>query len=193
MGEPEDFAHLLEFFKALGNESRLKIVALLAERDYTVRELAQRLDLKEPTVSEHLATLKKAGLVSMQPDGNHRIYSFSARHLIEMNRELLSREQLASLADSAKDEDDREILKHFFDGQRLTTIPSTRKKLMAVLRWLADQFEFGRRYTEKEVNAIITHHHDDYATLRRELIGYELLRRERGIYWRPEPDEDTAS
>jgi predicted transcriptional regulator len=197
MSDPEDFAKLLEFFKALGNESRLKIVALLAERDYSVRELAQRLDLKEPTVSEHLATLKQAGLVNVQPDGNHRIYSFNARNLIDMNRELLNRDQLASLADTVKDDGvedrhDRDVLKNFLDGERLTAIPASRKKLMVVLHWLADQFEYDRRYPEKEVNAIINRHHEDHATLRRELIGYDLLRREKGIYWRPEPAESSA-
>lgn len=195
MGDTEDFNRLLEFFKALGNESRLKIVALLADRDYTVRELAQRLDLREPTVSEHLAMLRKAGLVSVKPDGNHRIYSFSARHLIDMNRELLNREQLAALADVVSEgvanNDDRQVLKNYLDGERLTTIPSVRKKLMVILHWLADQFEYDRRYTEKEVNAIINRHHEDHATLRRELIGYDLLRREKGIYWRPQPDEHT--
>lgn len=195
MGDTEDFNRLLEFFKALGNESRLKIVALLADRDYTVRELAQRLDLREPTVSEHLAMLKKAGLVSVKPDGNHRIYSFSARHLIDMNRELLNREQLAAMADVVSEgvanNDDRQVLKNYLDGEHLTTIPSVRKKLMVILHWLADQFEYDRRYTEKEVNAIINRHHEDHATLRRELIGYDLLRREKGIYWRPQQDEHT--
>jgi biotin operon repressor len=188
MSDPEDFGKLLEFFKALGNESRLKIVALLAEHDYSVRELAQRLDLKEPTVSEHLATLKLAGLVDVRAEGNHRFYSFNARHLIDMNRELLNRDQLASLAEVVKD-DNHDVLKNYLDGERLTTIPSSRKKLMVVLHWLADQFDYGTRYPEKEVNAIINRHHEDHATLRRELIGYDLLRREKGIYWRPEPSE----
>ncbi len=45
--EPEEFDMLLNFFKVMGNESRLKIVGLLANRDYTVSELASALDLKE--------------------------------------------------------------------------------------------------------------------------------------------------
>jgi len=47
-----------------------------------------------------------------------------------------------------------------------------------------ERFETGRRYPEKEVNAIISRHHPDFATLRRELIGARLMRRESGIYWR---------
>ncbi|MGZ3603043.1 MAG: DUF2087 domain-containing protein, partial [Ktedonobacterales bacterium] len=48
-------------------------------------------------------------------------------------------------------------------------------------------FEYGRTYTEKEVNEILGRYHDDSATLRRELVGYKLLQRERAIYWRTSP------
>src|SRR5271170_8101865 len=52
-----DLATLLAFFKAMANESRLRIVGLLAERERSVQELAELLELKEPTVSHHLAAL----------------------------------------------------------------------------------------------------------------------------------------
>jgi hypothetical protein len=47
-----------------------------------------------------------------------------------------------------------------------------------------EQFEWDRRYSEKEVNEIIGRIHEDYATLRRELIDSRRLAREREIYWR---------
>jgi hypothetical protein len=37
-----------------------------------------------------------------------------------------------------------------------------------------------------QVNAILFGYHDDTATLRRELVGYGLLKRQAGEYWRPE-------
>ena len=58
MGQ-EDFQTLLKFFKILGNENRLKLVGILANGDHTVSELAAMLDVKEPTVSEHLLALKE--------------------------------------------------------------------------------------------------------------------------------------
>lgn len=184
----DDFETLLSFFKALGNESRLKIVAMLAESELTVREIAQRLELKEPTVSEHLAILREAGLVSVRSEGNFRYYGFDAKALYAMNRALLSREQLASLSQAEAKEDDRQILANYLDGERLIQIPASRKKRDAVLRWLAEKFEIGRMYPEKEVNAIIKRHHEDSATLRRELIGIKLMRRDKGIYWRTPED-----
>lgn len=171
---------LLGFFKALGNESRLKIIALLAEGELTVREIALHLDLKEPTVSEHLALLRESGLVSVRSEGNFRFYAFRPDALYAMNKTLLSREKLAALSS----DDDARVLGNFLKNGRLVMIPAQRKKLLVVLRWLAEQFEPEQRYTEKEVNAIITQYHDDYATLRRELIGHGFMQREKGIYWR---------
>ena len=59
-----DLSELLSFFKAMANESRLRIVGLLAQRERTVQELSEVLELKEPTVSHHLAVLKDLGLAS---------------------------------------------------------------------------------------------------------------------------------
>ena len=53
--DPEKFQTLVHFLKTLAHESRLKLLGLLAEREYSVGELAELLDLKEPTVSHHLA------------------------------------------------------------------------------------------------------------------------------------------
>jgi hypothetical protein len=54
-----------------------------------------------------------------------------------------------------------------------------------VLAELIRHFETGRRYTEMEVNEVITGVYEDYATLRRELIDYKLLARKSDCseYW----------
>jgi hypothetical protein len=80
---------------------------------------------------------------------------------------------------------DRKILNDFLlpDG-RLKLVPAQRKKREAILHHVIKAFEPGRRYNEKQVNAILTRFHDDIATLRRELIVYKMLERESGEYWR---------
>jgi predicted transcriptional regulator len=186
MGQ-EEFETLLNFFKALGNESRLKIIGILANGERTVGELAAMLDLKEPTVSQHLMMLKHVGLVGVRPEGNHRYYSFNTKALTSMNRTVFSKEGLASLVGNFEEVGDafeRKILKTFFDGERLTQIPASEKKLLVVVKWLADRFEEGVQYTEKQVNEILSRYHPDYATLRRELVDCHYLKREKGIYWR---------
>ena len=81
--------------------------------------------------------------------------------------------------------DDERVLANFVDGGgRLLGIPAQRKKRLAVLRWLAEEFQPGHRYPEAEVNRILGRRHPDFATLRRLLVDEELMQRLRGIYWR---------
>jgi hypothetical protein len=56
-----------------------------------------------------------------------------------------------------------------------------------VLRWLAERFEPGRRYPEREVNELLRRSHPDNAMLRRYLVDHGLLERDHGVYWRPGP------
>jgi len=67
---------------------------------------------------------------------------------------------------------------------RIISIPAQLKKRLAILRWIVEDFQPGRRYTEAEVNEIISRRHPDFATLRRHLVDEELMQREHGIYWR---------
>ena len=59
---------------ALGEPSRLAILAALLEGEATVSELATRLGLAQPRVSTHLARLRAAGLVTRVAMGRHRAY-----------------------------------------------------------------------------------------------------------------------
>jgi hypothetical protein len=77
------------------------------------------------------------------------------------------------------------VLENFLDAEhRLVTIPAQRKKRLAILRWLVEDFQPGRQYSETEVNRIISRRHPDFATLRRYLVDEEFMQRSRGIYWR---------
>jgi hypothetical protein len=71
------------------------------------------------------------------------------------------------------------------DGS-LKTVPSQRKKLEAILRYVVQAFDMEKRYSEKQVNEILARYHADTATLRRELVGFGLMQREGGggEYWR---------
>lgn len=180
-----DFQTLLRFFKVLADETRLKLLGLLANQEQSVEELAAQLQLKTPTISHHLAKLKEAELVKMRAEGNTHIYWLDAEALHSISKGLLSSEKMASLVDDvAGDAWERKVLKDFFEGTRLKEIPASRKKRSVVLKWFATQFEYGVRYPEKEVNEIIQRHHEDASSIRRELIGEKLMRRENGVYWR---------
>lgn len=177
-------APMLKFFKALSDESRLKIVGLLAANERSVEELASMLDLRAPTVSHHLNRLRKIDLVSMRSEGNTHLYRLNSEVLRSLSKEILSVEKIVT--DDLVDTEafDRKVIKDFLEDSRLKVIPASRKKRDVILRWLADKFDRKKKYSEKQVNNIIGAYHEDFATLRRELVGASLMKREAGIYWR---------
>jgi biotin operon repressor len=179
---------LVDFFKAFADANRLKIVGLLARQPYSVEELAVLLDLKASTVSHHLAKLAQIGLVSAKADSYYNIYQLDEKTLQSKSRDLFSQENLAAaVVDVDADAYDNKVVKDYMrkDGS-LKTIPAQRKKLEAVLRYVVKAFELNKRYSEKKVNEILSQYHEDTASLRRELVGYGLMKREGGggDYWR---------
>lgn len=189
-----EIQHALQHLKLLANEARLKLLGLLAQRERSVGELAEILELKEPTISHHLTKLADAELVTMRAEGTVHFYRLNADTLQTLSRELFTPERVVSFAGQPEtDAWERKVLGTFLDDDgRLSKIPDTRKKRDVVLRWLATRFDEGRRYTEREVNDTIGRVHPDYATLRRELIGARLMQRESGVYWRL-PDAAEAA
>lgn len=80
---------------------------------------------------------------------------------------------------------DSRVLSRFVDGEgRITTIPSKHTVRVGFLDWLAQDFEPGVTYPEKQVNEILLRRHDDYPALRRYLVELGFLARENGTYWR---------
>lgn len=188
-----DIDSALQHLKLLANETRLRLLGLLAQRERSVGELAEIVALKEPTISHHLAKLLEVGLVEMRPEGTVHFYRLNRDALQRLSRELFTPERVVSLAGHTEgDAWERKVLTTYLQGERLSKIPDSRKKRDVVLRWLATQFEDGRRYVESEVNQVIQRHHPDFATLRRELIGARLMQRENGVYWRLPADAEAA-
>ena len=75
-----------EWLKALANRHRLMIVCQLLERERSVGELAELVGLRHSTVSQHLALLRKDGLVATRRDGQtvwYAIASVGARAVVE--------------------------------------------------------------------------------------------------------------
>lgn len=76
-----------ELVKALANKNRLAILCQLIERERSVGELAEALDLRDSGVSQHLALLRRDGMVAARREGQTVWYSISsapARALVEL-------------------------------------------------------------------------------------------------------------
>ena len=185
-----EMSTLLQFFKALANENRLKILGVLAQRECSVEELATLLNLKAPTVSQHLGKLKELNLVAMRTDGNDHLYRLDVDSLHSMSKNVfasITTEKVVNLAEDVEYEAwERKVLETFLDGDQVITLPAGYKKRLVLLKWMVNFFEEDRKYSEQEVNEIIQKHYEDSATFRRGFISNGLMEREGGggHYWR---------
>lgn len=93
-GEHEDLRKKLlevvglsEIFKVLGDETRTKILYLLAHRELCVCDLASILELSLPAVSHHLRIMKALRLVKYRREGKMVYYSLDDDHILSLIRE----------------------------------------------------------------------------------------------------------
>lgn len=163
--------------KTVADETRLAILALLAEEDSYVERIAAGLSLTPATVCYHLKKLESVGLVSAHRTQFYQIYT--------LNHTLLDLPLGAFLSKPQPDADKLyrdKVWQSFFVGGRLTRIPAQLKKREIVLGKIAEAFAADRSYTETEVNEILTRYHEDYCTLRREMVACGFLKREHETY-----------
>ncbi len=175
----------LEIFKCLADNSRLRIINSLMIEPMYVELLAERLDLSTSTVSFHLKKLMEANIVSCKKEQyyaiyslNEKIFSMNLKDLIKDNRN--EEEMLNQREEKYKEK----VIESFFKYNKLKEIPVQKKKKQIVLEKIIESFERDRTYTEKEVNLMIADFHDDFCTIRRDLVGFNLMERKDGIYKR---------
>ena len=77
-----------DLLKALANRHRLLIVCQLSEKERSVGELAELLKVRDSTVSQHLALLRKDGVVTARRDGQTIWYSIGSAPVRELVRAL---------------------------------------------------------------------------------------------------------
>lgn len=175
----------LALFKCLADRSRLQILKSLIREDMYVERLAERLALSPATVSFHLKKLEAAGAVSSRREQYYTMYA--------IRRDVFSVSMLSVISEVSGEADQQtqrdeayrqKILDTFFVYGKLTSIPAQRKKRRVCLEEIARQFDVGRAYPEKEVNAILEAVHADYCALRRGMIEEGLMTRQDGVYTR---------
>jgi ArsR family transcriptional regulator len=73
-----------EFFKTLGHPARIRVLELLSERDMSVGELLPEVRLEASNLSQQLAVLRRAGLLTTRKEGSTVYYSLTSRHVAEL-------------------------------------------------------------------------------------------------------------
>ncbi|GIP21536.1 metalloregulator ArsR/SmtB family transcription factor [Paenibacillus sp. J22TS3] len=178
---------LVAYHKALGDPTRLRLLMLLSEGEASGQELARRLNLSQPTITHHAAKLRQASLLNERRDKNTVYFSINAYFMdsfAEATRQFIynRKEKVEGMEEKNEALKDT-VLRNFIDKNgRLKQIPAQLKKKLIVLEHMVSKLEPGRKYTEKEINEYIKPYHDDYATLRRELIMHQFMYREKEQY-----------
>ncbi len=189
---------LLRLGRAFADPVRIRMLALLAERSMYGQELAEAMGVTTPTISHHIAILKAAGIVRVERENNYHHYHFDEQGLKNMTQ-MLTLEHLRGIGQSFRlqqdaasvtptEADDRKMMQEaYFRDSILLSIPHEAKTRRYILEKIAESFEWGRIYDEKEVNALLKTFHAETATLRRDMIEQKIMMREDGRYWLVRP------
>ncbi len=175
---------VLDFVKAVSDADRLRVIGVLAQHPASVRDIADELGIPFREAFGHLGMLEFAGVVIKAGD----LFSLREDALEALSKQQFASERQSNIPAPDLDAKSRKVLATFLNADgTLKQIPPQGDKLRIVLEYLAQAFEPGAQYTEKEVNALLRRFYSDPVTLRRGLIDAGLLRRESdgSRYWRP--------
>lgn len=176
-------AEVIKLFKCLADKSRLQILKSLSKEDMYVERLAERLALTPATISFHLKKLEDAKAVSSYKEQYYTMYSLCQDVFMTKIIDIIKEE--SEVIDEQKQREDayrEKVIKTFFEYGKLKSIPAQRKKQRICLEEIAKAFEPDKEYDEKEVNEIILRFHEDFCTLRREMICEHIMDRDGNIY-----------
>jgi predicted transcriptional regulator len=164
----------------LADGDRRRVAAALILGAASVDEVKTATGLSTRAVGRALSRLVDAGLVVRDDDGRHWLVEDAFRQAAIAAAPAEKTEAFDAPDDAAR------VLRAFVRDQRLLSIPSHHAKRLVVLDYVVQEFEPGRHYSEREVNARLARWFDDVASLRRYLVDEGLLGREPGggAYWR---------
>ena len=71
-------------FKTMGHPIRIRVLELLGEREHSVGEMLPELGVEASNLSQHLAVLRRAGLVSTRREGSTVFYALNSSQVAEL-------------------------------------------------------------------------------------------------------------
>lgn len=73
-----------DFFKTLGHPARIRVLELLSEGEHAVSEMLPEVGVEAANLSQHLAVLRRAGLVVTRKEGATVFYSLTSPHIADL-------------------------------------------------------------------------------------------------------------
>lgn len=167
-----------EFLRLALDPIRLAVLGAAAVGPVDTTKLATALDVPEHKVERALGRARAVGVIGE----DLRLDIEALRSISGQLPDLAPPDP--SVVEGSWSDDERDVLVRFFERDRLREIPANRTKRLVVLERLAQEFEPGLRYEEREVNRRLQLFHPDYAALRRYLVDEGMMTRTDGSYWR---------
>ena len=167
-----------DFLRAVLDPLRLSVAGAATSGPVSIEQVADTTGASKKEVAKAVGDLRSLGIL----DADGALDRIALRRI---GRELPRASRATGEAVPGPwTQREAEVLGRFFDGDRLTEIPSSASKRRLVLEKITQGFEPGRRYPERDVNFMIQLIHPDYAAVRRYLIDEGFLDRADGVYWR---------
>ena len=163
---------------ALADDDRRSVFAAVQLGASSVDAVVEATRLDRVRIVAALSRLASIGLI-VESSGTLVVLGAAFAHAA---RQALARPPLTEHDDQPPEA--RQVLNVFVADGRIVGHPASPGKRRVVLDWLAQDFEPGVRYTEREVNEILRRRADDHVTWRRYLIDACFLDRADGVYWR---------
>jgi hypothetical protein len=163
--------------RLLAEPSRRLVVAacVLGASEIAALQAATGLDAR--SLHDALTKLDTGGLIVWDQ-------ASGSVHLVEQAFTLAARATAGAKVDDGPMDERDKVIRAFVRDHRIVQIPMQLSKRLILAEMLAQEFEPGRRYSEKMVNLIIGRWHADTAAWRRYMVDGDLLSRDSGEYWR---------
>jgi biotin operon repressor len=179
----DEIEPVVQLFKGLADPTRLRLVAAMVDRPRCGQDLAAEVGISAATVSHHLKVLSTAGLLVETRQPPYTFFQLDLQALQRAMQAVSSPKRVRALATkSPVDDETRDILRNFFDGPRLRSLPAQRKRKNLVLEELLRRIPRRKEYRELELNRFIEVMFQDFCTIRREWIMAGYMERTDGIY-----------
>jgi len=183
MAEPTS----LDLLRAVLDSTRLATLGAGVNAVVSIEELADRLGIEHRDVADAIGSLRASGFLTQ--DGRTDELALRA-----IGRSLPVKEPgRGDPVAGPWTQDEADILSRFFAQGRLVEIPASAKKRRLILEKIAQEFEPGLRYAERDVNFTIQLIHHDYAAIRRHMVDEGFLERADGMYWRTGGRHETPT
>ena len=185
------FNYLINMNKKFTGLSEVqKEVLMLFEEGLSDKEISEKTGTTSSTIRNHRFKLKERekqskiflALMELLKENSLKEKEESREMLVDMHKTATTVDDRYNITEEEKI---KTIEAHFDESGKLRNFPAKEKKKIITLQHILKNFTLGRRYTEKELNIILKRIFDDYVTLRRALIEYGFMDRNKdcSYYW----------